>query len=273
MTATIDKIGALEILDDLGTGANSRVLRVRRAADGREYALKVVTIGSDRDQKYLAQARQEYRVGRLLDHPNLVKVYCFETETGWWFRVRRARLLLEYVPGQTLDQGPPLKPSQLIPVFERVAAAVAHMHARGVVHADLKPNNILSGPAGVRVIDFGLARVRGDRVKRLQGTPEYMAPETAATKAVDERTDVFNLGATMYRLVTFRYPPAPPPGMTLGERSYRRLLTPVGELNPDAPPGLCDLIHRCLSYRAGDRPGSMRDVRAALARLARPAGA
>lgn len=268
MSVTIDAIGPVQVVADLGTGAKSRVLQVRRAADGRDYALKLVSIDTERDKKFLAQARQEYRIGRMLDHPNLVKVLCFETESSW-FWVRKAKLLLEYVPGQTLDQGPPLKVDQLLPIFERAADGVAYMHERGVIHADLKPNNIMSGPAGVRVIDFGLARVKGEKTGRVQGTPEYMAPETATMKAVDERTDVFNFGATMYRLVTFRYPPSPLPGMSLGERSYRRLLIPARELNPDAPAGLCDLIHECLGYKAADRPASMREVHARIARLAR----
>jgi serine/threonine protein kinase len=264
----ITTIGAFEILAHLGEGAGSRVLHVRRAADGKDYALKLVPIACEKDKKYLTQARQEYRSNRLLDHPNIVRVHRLEEDTGWWWRVTRAKILMEYIPGQTLDKEPPPGIGPLVRVFHQVAAAVAHMHARGVVHADLKPNNIMVGPRGAKVIDFGLSRVSGESPGRLQGTPEYMAPETAARKLVNERSDVFNLGATMYRMFTFRYPPAPTAGVVFGARTFRRLLRPVGELNPDVPARLCDLIHQCLSYEPADRPAGMADVRDVLARLA-----
>jgi serine/threonine protein kinase len=264
----IASIGPFEILAHLGEGAGSRVLHVRRAADGKEYALKLVPIACEKDMKYLVQARQEYRANRLLDHPNIVKVYRFEKDVGWLRRVKRAMILMEFIPGQTLDQEPPPGVAPLIRAFQHVASAVAHMHARGVVHADLKPNNIMVGPHGTKVIDLGLSRVNGESPGRLQGTPEYMAPETAARKLVNERSDVFNFGATMYRMLTFRYPPAPLQGVVLGARSFRRLLRPVGELNPHVPAELCELIHRCLSYEPTDRPAAMAEVQVVLKRLA-----
>lgn len=264
---TVSRIGPVEVLATLGQGAKSTVVHVRRAADRKEYALKLVPVGRPAERKYLAQARQEFRVGRLLDHPSLVKVFALETETDWLLRPTRVKLLLEFVPGRTLDRVPAPPVRTLLRVFERAADGVAYMHDRGVVHADLKPNNIMLGPGVVKVIDYGLARVNGESAGRLQGTPEYMAPETAARKVVNERTDVFNFGATMYRLTTGRLPPTLTPGLPLGERAYLDRLRPVGGLNPLAPAGLCDLIHHCLAYHPGGRPGSMDEVCRALARL------
>lgn len=265
---TISRIGAVRVMAPLGQGAGSTVLHVVREADGLEYALKVVPVARRKDRKYLAQARQEYRVGRLLDHPSLLRVHALEAETDWLFRTRRVKLLAEFVPGRTLDLIPSPKVGTLLRVFERVADGVAYMHDRGVVHADLKPNNIMLGPGVVKVIDFGLARVGGEPTGRLQGTPEYMAPETAARKTVDELTDVFNFGATMYRLVTGHLPPAPAVlGLPLGERAYRDRLVSTATLSPQVPPGLGELIDRCLCYRPADRPASMDDVCRALAAL------
>ncbi len=256
-----ERIGKFEVLADLGAGAGSHVFHIRRADDGRMYALKVVQVGG-KCRKYLEQVRQEFRVGQMLDHPNLIKVHACETEKDWLVRPKRAKLLLEYARGQTMDRFPPPGLIALVRVFAQVADALAHMHERGVCHADLKPENLIIGPKDrVKVIDYGLAWIKGEPKNRVQGTPEYMAPETMLQKRIDEQTDVFNFGATMYRLVTFRPLPVSLPGLILDERSYRQTLVPVSRMKPDAPSELCDLIHWCIEYRAASRPERMSEVR------------
>src|SRR5262249_24975286 len=147
-------------------------------------------------------------VGQMLDNPNLVKVYTFETEGGWFSGPKKGKLLLEYVPGQTMDKLPLLRMAKLIRVFERIAEGLTHMHKQGVFHADMKPNNLIyDRGARVKVIDFGLAWIKGEGKDRVQATPEYMAPETVEHKLVSERTDIYNFGATMYRLTTLQLPP------------------------------------------------------------------
>jgi eukaryotic-like serine/threonine-protein kinase len=265
------KIGKFTVLATLGAGAHSSILRIRREDDGREYALKVVTVDDDEEKKFLDQARHEFRVGQMLDHPSLVKVHAFETESDWLFRVKKARLLIEYVPGKTLDQVQLLKMARLLRVFEKVAAGLVHMHARGVIHADLKPNNVmLVRGTDVKVLDYGLAWIKGEPKDRVQGTPEYMAPETASNKLINERTDIYNFGAMMYRLATFQLPPSliPMAGIKLNEKTFREMLKPVSQLNPGAPKELADLIHRCLSYNALKRPERMSEVQGVLDRLA-----
>ncbi|QJW99272.1 serine/threonine-protein kinase [Frigoriglobus tundricola] len=266
-------IGELTVLSELGSGAGSRVFHVRRWADGAEYALKVVSCDRRADRRYTEQLRNEYRIGSMLDHPNLTKVLAFELRRDWLFRPRTARLLTELVPGQALSRLPALPLGQALRVFERTAAALAHMHSRGVFHADLKPDNLVyDRAAGVKVIDYGLARVAGERSARVQGTPQYMAPETAATRIVTARTDIYNLGATMYHVVT-RSALAPMVlGIPLTPRAHAARIKPVATLAPDAPQGLCDLIHRCLDHNPDHRPDSAGAVRGALARLARATG-
>lgn len=272
-----EKIGKFQVLETLGTGAHSTILRIRREADGKEYALKVVPVQGDEDKKFLDQARHEFRIGQMLSHPNLARVYSFETETDWLFRVRKAKLLVEYVNGKTLDKYPLLNPAKLLRVFEKVAAGLVHMHKQGVIHADLKPNNIMLGRGlGVKVIDYGLAWVKGEPKDRVQGTPEYMAPETVTHKIVNERTDIYNFGATLYRQVTLQLPPSvvpSPDGFQLTERMFNEQLVPAGDINRAAPPELCRLIHRCLSYNAHKRPERMSEIQGQLDRLADEAAA
>ncbi|HXG09248.1 MAG TPA: serine/threonine-protein kinase [Gemmataceae bacterium] len=266
------RIGQFQVLGQLGTGAHSTILHIRRRADAKHYALKVVLIQGPDDHKFLEQARHEFRVAQMLDHPNLIKIYALETQRDWLFRVRKVHLLIEYVNGKTLDTCPRILPlPKLVQVFERVAAGVVHMHRRGVCHADLKPNNIMLSRTGdVKIIDYGLAWIKGEDKGRVQGTPEYMAPEQAKKSIVNEQTDIYNFGATMYRLVTWRNPPRAIPtegGMVLDNRLWQQMLKPVQEYNPEAPPALCNLIHRCLAYYPQNRPARMSEVHAELQEL------
>ena len=261
----IDKIGKFKVLATLGAGAHSSILHVRREDDGREYALKQVSVDGDADRKFLEQAEHELRVGKMLNHPNLVKIHCLELEKGLFGLggVKKARLLVEFVAGQTLDQAKLMKPAKLLRVFQQIAAGLAHMHQKGVLHADLKPNNVMLGRGNaVKVLDYGLAWIKGEPKDRVQGTPEYMAPETAAHKMVSERTDIYNLGATMYRLTTFQLPPnvLPVEGVKLKERQFLGMLKPVLELAANTPPGLAKLIDQCLQFDANKRPSTMTDV-------------
>jgi len=270
----IDKIGKFAVLATLGAGAHSTILHVRREDDGREYALKVVSIDGDDDKKFLEQAEHELRVSKLLNHPNLVKVHCLELEKGFLGLggVKKARLLIEYVKGDTLDKAKLIKPAKLLRIFQQIAAGLAHMHQKGVLHADMKPNNVMVGRGNVvKILDYGLAWIKGEPKDRVQGTPEYMAPETAAHKMVSERTDIYNFGATMYRLTTFKLPPSPfPPmeGVKLKEKDFLAQLKPVRELAANTHPKLAELIEKCLQFDANKRPASVIDVHNVLDTLA-----
>jgi eukaryotic-like serine/threonine-protein kinase len=270
----IDKIGKFKVLATLGAGAHSSILHVRRDDDGKEYALKVVSIDGDEEKKFLEQAEHELRVSHMLNHPNLVKVHLLELEKGGLFGlggVKKARLLVEYVKGETLDQAKLIKPARLLRIFQQIAAGLAHMHQKGVLHADMKPNNVMVGRGHVvKILDYGLAWIKGVPKDRVQGTPEYMAPETATHKMVSERTDLYNFGATMYRLTTFQLPPSviPAEGMKIKEAQFRNLLKPVRELAPNTPPKLAELIEQCLQFDAHKRPNGMTDVHNALDALA-----
>jgi serine/threonine protein kinase len=267
------RIGKFQVIGKLGTGAHSAILHVRRSADSTNYALKVVPIAGAEDRKFLEQAEHEFRVAQMLDHPNIIKVYALEILRDWFFRVNKVHLLIEYVNGKTLDTIPRLPIPKLVQVFEKVASALVHMHRRGVFHADLKPNNIvLSRTGDVKVIDFGLAWIRGEDKGRVQGTPEYIAPEQAKHRMVNERTDLYNFGATMYRMLTMRLPPSmvskEDGGLPINAKAWKKLLKPVDELAPDAPKVLCDLVHRCLAFDAHDRPERASEVQGTLDHLA-----
>lgn len=271
---TIDSIGKVAILETLGAGANSTIFKVRREADNREYALKVVPIETEEDKKFLEQAKHEVKVSHLLDYRNCIKVHCLETEG--LFRVKKAKLLIEYVNGKTLDKVKLLGVPKLLRVFTQVADGLAHMHKKGVFHADMKPNNVMLSRANVKILDYGLAWIKGESKDRVQGTPEYLAPETVSHKLVNERSDIYNFGATMYRLVTLKLPPRILPnedGLGMTEEIYAEQLKPVKELNKGCPDDLAQIIHACLCYKAHGRPEKMSQIQGDLDRLADHFGA
>lgn len=265
------RIGTFTILGTLGQGAHSTILHVRCSNDSRQYALKVVPIEDKKQHKFLVQAQHEFRVAQMLDHKNLIKIYALETPRDWLFRVRKVHLLIEYVNGQTLDTVKKLSLPRLAQIFEKIASAMVHMHRRGVYHADLKPNNVMLSRTGdVKIIDYGLAWIKGEPKDRVQGTPEYMAPEQARQSTVNESTDMYNFGATMYRLVTFRLPPSPiasTDGIAMDAKIFQKLFKPVQELSPQAPVELCNVIHQCLAFNPHQRPERMTDVYESLQRL------
>ena len=273
----IDRIGKFTVLGTLGSGAHSSILHIRRADDDREYALKLVPIDDKEDRKYLEQARHEFRVGQMLDHPNLVKVYALETEAGWFTGPKKAKLLLEYVPGKTMDTLPLQRMARLLRIFERIADALTHMHKQGVCHADMKPNNLIfERGTRVKVLDYGLAWIKGEGKDRIQGTPEYLAPETVEHKLVNERTDIYNFGVTMYRLVTLQLPPSWMPlggALPMTKSVFKEQFKPVRVANPVVPPPLAQLIEQCLQPNATKRPERMSHIQGTLDQLADDAAA
>ncbi|MFN6053300.1 MAG: serine/threonine protein kinase [Planctomycetia bacterium] len=265
------KIGKFSIVGNLGTGAHSSILQIRRDEDGGNYALKIVSFDSPEEMKFKEQALHEFRVSQLLEHPNVIKIFALESVKDWLFREKKLNMLIEFVDGKTLDEVPRLTIPRAVQAFEQVASAVTHMHKKGVFHADLKPNNIMLSRSGViKVIDFGLAWIKDEPKDRIQGTPEYIAPEQAKHKMVNERTDIYSFGATMYKILTMRLPPAcmneenKPVELKTWQKNYK----PVETIIPAIPKPLAELVNKCISFQASNRPERMSEVQGALDKLA-----
>ena len=259
----------VEIVRRIGRGAGSEVFLTRDPTNGQRFALKVVVRRSAEDEKYLEQAIHEYQVGRMLEHPNLMKVYELEVKRRF-FRVREVRSLLEYIDGVVLEQ---IRADVRfgLAVLCEVAAALEHMHQRGICHADLKPNNVLVRWDGrVKVIDFGLAWIRGQDKQRIQGTRGYLAPEQVMQRRVTPKTDIFNFGVLAHRLLTGTMRPQRAEGHSIGLSGT--MLRDVRELNPAVPKALAAVVRACCEEKPQRRPESMHVVRAALAEVAEQLG-
>jgi eukaryotic-like serine/threonine-protein kinase len=256
------------VINTLGNGAGSTILLISdKTAGGKRYALKVVRKQEPEDEVYVQQAKTEFEAAKKLNHPAIAKVFDCRTKKSW-FKVTGVELLLEYVDGKTLDEIEAPELGQLVLIFCQVSSALTHMHRRGVFHGDLKPGNIMLAKNGqVKLIDFGTAWVRGQEKNRIQGTPNFIAPEQATEKVVDEKTDIYNLGATMYRMFTGRYAQQgiPKPG------EDRKLLAPI-KANPRIPAALNELIIASLALDPSKRPAGMFEMRDQLSAIAKQMG-
>jgi eukaryotic-like serine/threonine-protein kinase len=258
------------VVSELGTGAGSTILLIADKKTGKRYALKVVKRQDEEDDVFIAQAVHEYEVLQKLNHDTILKIYdCRQRRR--LFKLSGVDLLMEYVEGRTIDELEAPEISQLVLIFHQVADGLVHMHRRGVFHGDLKPSNIMLTKTGsVKIIDFGTAWVRGQDKNRVQGTPQYMAPEQATEKVVDEKTDIYNFGATLYRMFTGHYANIGIP--KTGDASAKNKLRPPVFFTPNLPPLLNELIIACLELSPDKRPESSFEVKSQLDKVIKQMG-
>jgi serine/threonine protein kinase len=259
------------VAKQLGEGAGSVVFLIKdRTRGGKDFALKVVKRQDADDDIYIEQAKTEFEVAQKLKHPAIVRIYDCRVKKSW-FKTAGIELLMEFVDGRTLDEieGPEL--SQLVLIFIQVASALSTMHRRGVYHGDLKPGNIMLTKDGkVKLIDLGTAWIKGRDKNRIQGTPQYIAPDTVNDKIVDDRTDIYNFGATMYRMFTGRYANMGSPRS--GENVRANKLAPPIQINPKIPGTLNETILACLEQNRDRRPAGMFEIRHQLEAVAKYLG-
>jgi serine/threonine-protein kinase len=265
MPRTFAQLPGYEITSRIGRGAGAVIYAARERASRRQVAIKHIVRHGPKDDRFVEQAEGEYRVAHELDHPYLRK--CFDIiRARRWLKTRELFLVMELVEGERLDnQYQDRRPERVEPViemFKQVAEGLQAMHRHGYIHADIKPNNILLPPGGgLKIIDFGQSCPLGHKKERIQGTPDYIAPEQVALAPLDQRTDVFNLGATMYWVLTgkaFRtILSSAPAGSKKIELDARRGNEPPHEINPQVPLPLSRLIVECCASRPEDRPEDM----------------
>ena len=259
------KIGQYTVLAKLGEGAASMLYAVQNPKDKQVSALKYVEKTDEKSQRFLDQVEQEYAIGSKLDHESIRKIRKLIRHRKM-LKVTAVSMIMELVDATTLDQQLPRNHSQAVYVFLQIAKGLAHMHGRGYVHADMKPNNVLVDENGtVKIIDLGQACAIGTKKKRIQGTPGYMAPEQAHRKEITPKTDIYNLGAMMYWiLVGDVIPTAMPPKNTTDslvggavDIDKVELPIPPHERNPRIHSLLSKQIMDCIQPVAENRPESM----------------
>ena len=241
---------------ELGRGAMGVVYLANEVDLDRPVAIKLLPPDRAANPRLRARFLQEARTAAKLSHPNIIPIHAVDENGGFVF------FAMAYVDGETLaervrERGP-LPPSEAARLLREVAWALAHAHAHGVVHRDVKPDNILleRGSGRALVADFGIAAAEEGAAGEITGTPEFMSPEQALGKTVDARSDIYSFGATAYFAISGRLPFT---GRTPTEVLAKQVNVAPPPLTAAAgglPRRLAQAVERCLAKRPEHRPQS-----------------
>ena len=209
----MEQIGRYEIASELGRGAMGIVYRARDPRIGREVAIKTIKPADQADSGEIEDLRErlfrEAQSAGRLSHPGIVTIFDVDEQDGLVY------IAMELVEGQTLDRcaaaaaGGARSLDFAVDLLLQAGAALDYAHRRGIVHRDVKPSNIMISPDGVKIMDFGVARIASSQLTRtgaVMGTPNYMSPEQVKGEEIDGRSDQFSLGAIGYELLTGKRP-------------------------------------------------------------------
>ena len=267
------KLGRYEVVRELGKGAMGIVYLAKDPLIGRLVALKTIRPSAhadDEDTREFQQrfAREAQAAGNL-NHPSIVTVHDIgqDEPSGVSF------IAMEYVEGQNLKevlaQGRPLSFEQAADIIAQVAEGLDFAHAKGIVHRDVKPANIILLEGNrAKITDFGIAKITSGAnlttTGQFLGTPNYMAPEQIKGTPVDGRSDIFSLGICLYECLTHRKPFG---GDSLTSISYKIVhepFPPLHDVNPIIPEGFVDVVSSCLAKDPSKRYQRGKDMANAL---------
>ena len=262
--------GRYEIIEELGTGGMGRVYRVEDTKLKQEIALKLIKPEIAFDKKTIERFRNELRTARNVRHKNICGMYDLGEERGTHY------ITMEYVRGEDLKslirKMGLLSAGQAITIAKQVCDGLVEAHRLGVVHRDLKPQNVMIDTDGnARIMDFGIARSLEAKgitgAGMMIGTPEYMSPEQVEGKEVDQRSDIYSLGIILYEMMTGRVPFEGDTPFTVGVKHKSEIPKSPRELNAQIPQDLSQIILRCLEKEKGKRYQSAGEVRSELANI------
>tara|TARA_R110002110_G_scaffold26911_3_gene98509 strand:+ start:14982 stop:16688 length:1707 start_codon:yes stop_codon:yes gene_type:complete len=265
-------LGRYEIQELIGEGGMAHVYRAYDPGIHRTVALKVLKSEHCGEEEHNNRFLREGKAAGALTHPNIVTVYDVGSFQGAPYIMME---LLEGEPlGDILQQGRRLPIKSIIRIAIQLAKAMDYAHSRGVVHRDLKPDNIILGADGetVKVTDFGIARMEESASKEttqvgmMLGTPRYMSPEQASGSAVDGRSDLFAVGVILYETITGHKAFDAESLPTLIMQIVQKNPVPIRQLTTDAPVGLQKIVNKLLQKKPERRFQSGRELQEALVR-------
>lgn len=249
--------GQLDIGDVIGTGASAVVFRGRDPMLDRDVAIKVIDPALAPTDALQTLFLNEARLVASLEHAHIVPLYSAESRDGLLFLVMR--LLDGRSLSNRLQADGPLAPADAARIAQDVASALAAAHARGIVHRDIKPDNVLLDRAGrAFVTDFGIAhvisRARTEQVGFTSGTPDYMSPEQLLGEAVDGRTDVYATGVLLFEMLSGAPPFAANSIAAVLARHMTQPPPRLDTLRPDVPQPLQSIVEQALHKARDARP-------------------
>ena len=262
-------LGDYELLRLLGRGAMAAVYLAEQKSLARRVAVKVLNADLARDAAYVDRFEHEARSAASLVHAHIVQVYEVGVDTG------RHYLAQEYVPGgslgQLIESDGALAPSRVLSILWQVAEALSEANSRGLVHRDIKPDNLMLDRSGaVKVADFGLARLTEAATPRLTregltlGTPLYMSPEQVEGREVDSRSDLYSLGVTAYHLLTGAPPFDGETALAVAVRHLNDTPEPMHKRRASLPDELVEVVERLMQKAPDQRFSSPSELLEAL---------
>jgi eukaryotic-like serine/threonine-protein kinase len=253
------------LLEQLGKGGMAIVYRARDTMLERSVAVKVLRESYSRDPAFLDRFRQEAKAAANLSHPNIVTVHDFGLDKGQLF------IVMEYVPGTDLKtlikQRGRFSPEEAVPLVIQACAGIGYAHRAGLVHCDVKSQNMLVTPdMRLKVADFGIARALStihpeEQSDVVWGSPQYFSPEQAAGAAPSPASDVYSLGIIMYEMMTGSLPFRANTAAELARLHLEAEPIPISEMLPNISPVLEQILKKVLSkepsqrYRTADQLG------------------
>jgi len=260
MAKDILDVGGFTIIKRLGTGARSTIYLATDEEDQTQVALKRVILERPEDTRIFEQVDAEYKVAQRVDHPYIRKCYKLKKIRGM-IKVKEMLLSMEYFDGRSLEDCPTLSLGDVLLVFRMVASGLNAMHQHGFVHCDIKPNNILINKSGsIKIIDLGQSCKIGTTKQRIQGTPDYIAPEQVKRRPLGPKTDIFNLGATMYWALTGKHAPTLIPKKNKFGLPVTEPRRAPHEIKSQLPMGISKLVMDCIEDDPVQRPRDMMTV-------------
>jgi serine/threonine protein kinase len=263
-------LGSYRLLARIGSGGMGEVWKAEDTRLGRTVAIKILPQAVAADAQAIARMKREARTAAQLYHPNIATIHAFEEADD------RIFIVMEYVEGEPLTaliRRGPMAEADVCRIGRSVADALEAAHEKGIVHRDIKPDNIMVSGPRVKVLDFGIAKqVEPQGVNAndpttvltqqgmIIGTVFYMSPEQALGKQIDRRSDIFSLGAVMYEAVSGRRPFH---GDTATD-TITRIVRDEAPLPQSVSHGLASIISRCLRKERDDRFASARELADAL---------
>ncbi|MFN8528451.1 MAG: protein kinase [Anaerolineae bacterium] len=250
------RFGGYEILGLIGKGGMATVYRAHQVSMNRTVALKVLPRQFVEDENYLMRFNREVKIVAQLEHRNIVPVHDYGEED------RQPYIVMRYMGGGSVDdmlnEGP-LPLSKIVSILDQIAPALDYAHSRGVLHRDIKPSNVLMDDnGGAYLTDFGIARIMGDHTLSVAtqgviGTPSYMSPEQAQGQDLDNRSDLYSLGVTLFEMATGRRPFESETPYGVAVLQVTAPPPPPRSINPSLPPTVENVILASLRKRREDR--------------------
>jgi serine/threonine-protein kinase len=262
--------GRYQIIEELGTGGMGKVYKIVDKKIKEKVALKLLKPEISTDKKTIERFSNELKLARKISHRNICRMYDLGEEEGNHY------ITMEYVPGEdlksTIIRVGQLSVAKTLFIAKQVCDGLAEAHKLGVVHRDLKPQNVMVDEEGnARIMDFGIARslkTKGITAAGVMiGTPEYMSPEQVEGKEVDQRSDIYSLGVVIYEMVTGQVPFEGDTPFTIGMKHKGEEPKDPKELNAQIPEDLSRLILRCMEKDREKRYQSAGEVRSDLTNI------